>query len=509
MISLNQLLDRVGDDLRAVTRSGAPSPTVTGVHISELDDPTPYLEGGELLLTTGIPVRGERRVRAYVERLHHRGIAGLGLGLGVGTDVVPDELRDACDEYGLALFTVPPGTPFMAVSRGYWDLVGRREQAHLTATLRMQTSLAQAATRPEAVESVLRVLSEAVGGWAAWLPINGHPDAVWPSTERGVLPSLRAETRRLNLTGSRSSATFPLHGMDVVVYSVVSDTGSGNRTAGFLAVAAGRVLGRPDRQLMLTGCMLLANIAQQGWQLSRANATVGRIAATLILNSMVDAARLAVEERDDTELPARVRVIALSGVGLASWGSEQLATLVAELIGASEIDRIYALVAGSALRCECDGMTFVIVPHRARSGSSDESDLPRTRQRGEGDTSDTKLRGAIGPTVLLGDVAAGIPQLALDAAAARPGNLLDRSGLDDTRTTARVVALRDYPRADLVGTVRSYLRNRGQWESSARELGIHRNSLRHRIQIAERLMGANLDDPDVAATLWLALRRMP
>ena len=41
---------------------------------------------------------------------------------------------------------------------------------------------------------------------------------------------------------------------------------------------------------------------------------------------------------------------------------------------------------------------------------------------------------------------------------------------------------------------------------AARDLGIHRNTLRHRIGVASRVLGADLNDPDVASRLWLALR---
>lgn len=516
MISLNQLLERLDGDLCAVTHPPFAAVTVTGVHISELDDPTPYLEGGELLLTTGIPLRGGGpRVRDYVDRLIAREVAALGLGLGVGIDAVPTELRDATAACGLPLFTVPAGTPFMAVSRGYWDLVGRREQAQLSSTLRMQTSLARAATRPEAVDSVLRVLSEAVGGWAAWLPGDahahrvGHGDRLWPSSERGVLPSLREETMRLNLTGSRSSATFPLHGMDVVEYSVVSDTGAGSRSAGFLAVAAGRGLGRADRQLMLTACMLLAIIAQQGWQLSRANATVGRIAATLILSGYVDAARLAVDGRDDTMLSERVRVLAVKGPGLDVLGSAELASRIARLDRASTTPGFEASIAQSALRCDRDGLTFVIIPAVESAALRHELVVEQRQPIGTAREQAwaTPLRAAIGPPVLLAEVAATIAELTLAAQRARPGSLRAPEQSPEARSEAWVEALRSYSRADLLTTVRSYVRHRGQWEACARELGIHRNSLRHRIGVASTLIDADLNDPDVTAPLWLALRR--
>ena len=64
----------------------------------------------------------------------------------------------------------------------------------------------------------------------------------------------------------------------------------------------------------------------------------------------------------------------------------------------------------------------------------------------------------------------------------------------------------DYSRADLVRSVVVYLRHRGRWEDAARDLGIHRNTLRHRIGTASRVMGADLNDQDVYSRLWLALR---
>nr|WP_228721201.1 helix-turn-helix domain-containing protein [Arthrobacter sp. 260] len=61
----------------------------------------------------------------------------------------------------------------------------------------------------------------------------------------------------------------------------------------------------------------------------------------------------------------------------------------------------------------------------------------------------------------------------------------------------------------LLETVRVYLAHRGQWEAAGRELGVHRNSVRYRIAQAKELLGVDLDDPDVTAQLWLALRSRP
>ena len=60
---------------------------VRWAHISELDDPTPWLFGGELLLTTGRPLAEDSA--GFVERLAESGLSGMGLGLGFGHDEMP------------------------------------------------------------------------------------------------------------------------------------------------------------------------------------------------------------------------------------------------------------------------------------------------------------------------------------------------------------------------------------------------------------------------------------
>lgn len=71
---------------------------------------------------------------------------------------------------------------------------------------------------------------------------------------------------------------------------------------------------------------------------------------------------------------------------------------------------------------------------------------------------------------------------------------------------AWVDALASYPKADLRQTVRAYLAHRGKWDPAAAELGIHRNTLRYRLALASRLIDSDIDNPDVAAPLWLKLR---
>ena len=54
-------------------------------------------------------------------------------------------------------------------------------------------------------------------------------------------------------------------------------------------------------------------------------------------------------------------------------------------------------------------------------------------------------------------------------------------------------------------TLRAWLGRHGSWDGAATVLGVHRNSVRHRIAHAERLLGRDLSTADARASLWLAL----
>lgn len=103
-----------------------------GAHLGAAG-PDPWLEGGELLLTTGLGVRDSDELqRGFVAGIARRGVVALGFAVGVSVDALPPAMRDACDEHALPLFTMPYEIPFIAVSR----LVAHHQFAEHDATLR-------------------------------------------------------------------------------------------------------------------------------------------------------------------------------------------------------------------------------------------------------------------------------------------------------------------------------------------------------------------------------------
>ena len=96
-LPLDRLVARMPGELEVLhAPGGSLSETVRWVATSELEDPTPFLLGGELLLTAGVVLAGgpARTAEAYVRRLVAAGVTALGLGVSPVHDVVPPGLLE-------------------------------------------------------------------------------------------------------------------------------------------------------------------------------------------------------------------------------------------------------------------------------------------------------------------------------------------------------------------------------------------------------------------------------
>ena len=84
MLTIESLTSELG--LKVAAGDGAAGESeIRWVHITELLDPTPWLQGGELLLTTGIRLENADRQRKFVRLLSESGVAGLGFGVAGGS----------------------------------------------------------------------------------------------------------------------------------------------------------------------------------------------------------------------------------------------------------------------------------------------------------------------------------------------------------------------------------------------------------------------------------------
>jgi PucR family transcriptional regulator, purine catabolism regulatory protein len=114
MLTVEGLLADLGLELASGSESAGVH--VRWVHSTELLDPTPWLRGGELLLTTGLLLKSAASQRELVQRLADRGIAGLGFGVGLTHKRLPAALVSAARARAFPLFEVPYEMPFIAIT---------------------------------------------------------------------------------------------------------------------------------------------------------------------------------------------------------------------------------------------------------------------------------------------------------------------------------------------------------------------------------------------------------
>ncbi|MBT2513237.1 PucR family transcriptional regulator [Arthrobacter sp. ISL-30] len=87
------------------------------VAVTEQEDPQRFLNGGELVLTTGMRLRTAAEQRRFTRQVQRAGAVGIGFGTGLTHDAVPPALIAEADRWGLPVVEVPYQTPFIAIGK--------------------------------------------------------------------------------------------------------------------------------------------------------------------------------------------------------------------------------------------------------------------------------------------------------------------------------------------------------------------------------------------------------
>ncbi|MDT9593688.1 PucR family transcriptional regulator [Nocardioides zeae] len=460
---------------------------VTAVHVSELPDPTAYLSGGELLLTTGLALP-ETAVgcELYVRRLAEVGVTALGLGLGPVFRHPPERLRAACAAVGVPLLLVPAPTPFLTVTRAYWAARVRASERVLQDTVAAHRDLVDAAVSADPLREVPRRLARLLGGWTATLTADGTVEQIHPAALADEAVALQAEVARLAFARAHSAASFIADGRYVVVLPLAVE----DRVTGYLAVGTDAQLGPDQRRVATTAAALLGIDALRARRDAVETATVRRCVATLVDHGLLDAAHRLADVEGVGPLPREVRLL-----GVRVTAPADLA------VAAGLVDD----AAPHAWPLPEPDAAWFLVPVSGDPGGDPGGGLDLVLQR--------LADGPASAVVLTAPARLEQVGAARTRAAERLRTLaadavdVERSPLPDHAVEARLDAWVAGAGADVVAALGAYLRHRGQWEAASRASGLHRNTLRYRVARAREALGLDLDDPDVAARVWLSLRR--
>ena len=172
MLTVQSLLDEL--DLELVAGTQAAAAPVRWVHISELEDPTPWLSGGELMLTTGIPLDTAAKQRTFVRLLADSNLAGLGFGTGFSHRKLPKALVEEAKKRDFPLFEVPYSTPFIAITEKAFARLVNEQYEVLQRGIAVQRRLERLVLEERGLEEIVATIASAVGGTVAILDGRGE-----------------------------------------------------------------------------------------------------------------------------------------------------------------------------------------------------------------------------------------------------------------------------------------------------------------------------------------------
>lgn len=470
MLTVRDIVDLPALELSAAAGVAGLDNEVRWLHLSELSDPTPWLEGREFLLATGLGIGDDPRdQREYVRRLARHGIAGLGFGTGFGHDEVPRALVEEGDRLGFPVVCIPYEVPFIAITQAAAAQLASEELERLTRALAVHERLAEAVLAGEGVQALLAALADHLG--CDLELVDGDARLVAAARTQDEPPAGKA--LELPVTGAGEPATLraaKTHGALTEYDRLVLHHG---QTA--LAFELSRRHAVSDAELRLAGDLLddLEQGRLEAGELER------RLAAFGLSSESPYAALLATGASEASAESTRAAVAR----ALDDAGHRYLSTArrdrAAFLVDAADEDTTFAVA--ESLAASLPGTRLGI--GRPGAGALLGRSLLEARaalEVGERPVSSYRDLGAL-------ELLLDMPGAALEA-------FVDRL----------LGGARDRPW--LIESLAALLESGCRWSETAERLGIHRHTLRYRMERFRELTGRHPDDPSERMELWLAVK---
>ena len=511
MLTVAQLAEDL--ELELAAGSGAAADRrIRWVHISELEDPTPWLAGGELLLTTGIQLAGAARQRKFVALLAEHGLAGLGLGTGFEHKRLPKALVDEAQKRDFPLFEVPYEMPFIAITeRAFTELVNE-QYGVLERGRAFQERLERLVIGERGLEEILGSIAAAVSGSALLLDGNGRAIAGGEVAAK-TLAALAKETEARTRTDRVAPFSPDDDELAAATLVVPLPEGEAPTARTWLAVVRERgELTELDRLIARQAAIAV------GLELMRER-VVRETERRLAGDVLADALR---GRLDPDEVRSRLRPFGIGAdAAVLVFELADPARFEPELEAALARDGVPALVAISTT-ARRELLCAVVDP-----GSEDPVELAK-RAREELVEKGAAVRAAASRVGPAGAVHRAFHEArcALEATSLTNGAAPDVASHEDLGAFTLLLALQDdealrlYSESllapiestegeyggELLRSLEAFIEQNGQWERAARQLYCHRHTLRYRIRRIEELTGRDLGRAHDRIELWLALR---
>ncbi|AIY03178.1 hypothetical protein ART_3579 [Arthrobacter sp. PAMC 25486] len=485
-----------------LTRVAGPrsaDPEVKWAHVSELHDPTPWLAGQELLLTTGLDLfRDPTDTFDYCARLAATGVAALGLSTGgsLPHNTIPAMLVDAADASGLVLVHVPEDTALQSVVRRVSDALNQEQTEPLRRALLAQRQLSEAAVSPDGVDAVLRAFASNTSFISAVYDPTLRLVASSGAVAQNEFELRRDEIRDRMFDGLRWSITTD----DAVDATVVSPLGTQGRLRGVMIAVKRGQMSTYDRAILSMVTSLLCVLLE----LRHSGNYQNRVARGRAVDALT-AGNLSPIEATVRLARAGVECTTVQCVSLPEGTSAPLVTAIVSGLKDACSDVLTRRRAGELIMLLCDPTEEVaaaLTEILAKAG---------TGPVGMGtvvnpENSALSLRQAARARDLA--KSRNVPFIALQGSSGYRAMLM--LGDPAERANFADAVLQPLDDKDLQGTsqlvlaLRSFLENASNVESAAIQLGVHRHTMRARLAKISELTGRDLNNASDLLELWLA-----
>jgi PucR family transcriptional regulator, purine catabolism regulatory protein len=514
---------------------------VRWVHISELLDPTPWLSGGELLLTTGMQLDTPAQQREFAARLADHHLAGLGFGTGFKHSAVPPPLLEVAAEREFPVFEVPYEVPFIAVTEAAFTQLVNEQYAVLRRALAAQERLERIVLSERGLEALVGALATLIGAAVVVFDARGEPlqqHAFRRAIEPEALDGLRAEVHeRARRREARAFMPSLGDGNQGIALPVAADgtprpaTGGGLGRAPEAWLVAIKDVGPLSDFDRLTLHQAVTIVALELLRSRVAGDTERRLAGD-VLDAIVSG------ELTGSELARRLGPFGLS---------DRVAAIVLRRAGdgrgpgGSVEGALWAALreeAAPALVASVGSLACALVPG---GGSEDELFALGDRVAAAAGAELGEVRVGIGRAVPAVDARRSFHEARCALEALALGEAVPENGKGSAPASEdrpRVATYKDLGSfqlllslqddealrlfcdsilgpieasegpygGELMRSLEAFIEENGQWERAARRLYCHRHTLRYRIRRVEELTGRNLGSARDRIEFWLALR---
>lgn len=515
-MTLNTLLEQRSLDLSLVVEgdAGDLDAPISWMHFSESTDPTPYLEGGEILLTTGLlmPANApDERHRPFASRLVDAGVRGIGFGIGVQHDAIPQWLVYQCEATGLPLFCVPLATPFIAISKAVARGISNNTGQNFARMYRNQQRLLRSVHTLDPVSTIVSRLAELIGGWAALL----NPVGSIVASSHHALPvdmDSLADALAFSVLGE---AKFTVaKGYDIAIFHIASPT---KQTLGYLVSGRKGNKGSIDHPLVAEAASLLSLAVTGTADSNRSFANLRSTMTRLCLEGDVDTVR---RFADDVwnGMPVQplvaLRIIgrqdALEDAGRLFEPFRRTLAKNTNLAVFGMVDGdMWAIVSQSNARSWTEQLTHDGRLTVGQSSGVIWPDMPRARHEAYQAGAEALTSGV--PLILYGsDRSAATLESVVEPSLMRAFADLKLAPIADLTFDLSTGPHTAQSGADTtiraVDVLWAWLRSRGRTEEAARMTGMHRHTLTKYLGIIAKALHVDLADPGITAELWYACR---